>query len=83
MGGDNWELEEVPLGETLERYEIDILDNGSVMRTISTQSQEGVYSAGDQLSDWGAAQSSYHIKVYQLSEIYGRGGAGEAVLLNQ
>ncbi len=83
VGGDNWELEEVPIGETLEHYEIDILDNGSVMRTISTQSPEGVYSAGDQLSDWGAVQSSYHIKVYQISEIYGRGGSGEAVLLNQ
>ncbi len=34
IGGDTWETPEVPLGEDAERYEIDILDGGTIKRTL-------------------------------------------------
>ena len=34
IGGDSWDSIDVPLGETQERYEIDILDGTTVKRTL-------------------------------------------------
>src|SRR5262249_23091988 len=38
VGGDNWEAPDVPLGEESESYDVDILDGGTVKRTISVTS---------------------------------------------
>src|SRR5690606_39345356 len=34
IGGDSWEVNEVPLAEDTERYEVDILDGDTVKRTL-------------------------------------------------
>ena len=83
IGGDMWEPEEIPLSETTEAYDIEILNNNTPVRTAMTNSPSYTYTADDQISDWGSAQSTYHVRVYQRSETYGRGGAGEATLSNQ
>lgn len=83
IGGDSWELNEIPLGEQTEHYEIDILNNGTPIRTLASTSPSIIYSAGDQQIDWGSAQQSYHVRVYQRAEIYGRGGYSQAILANQ
>ncbi len=72
-GGDTWEAPEVPLGEDIESYEVDILDAGSVVRTLASSVPSVAYSAAEQSADFGAPQSSLDVRVYQLSASYGRG----------
>lgn len=79
-GGDNWELSEVPLGETQELYKIDILENNDVKRTLISTIPQAIYSEADQLSDWGSIQQSCTVKIYQISSTVGRGIPAEAVI---
>lgn len=79
-GGDNWDAAEVPLAEESERYAVDILDGGDVVRTISATAPAALYSAAEQTADFGAPQSSLSLAIYQLSAVYGRGSAKAAVV---
>lgn len=70
---------DVPLEEDSEAYEVDILNGSTVVRTLSGLSTpEASYSAAEQTTDFGSAQSSVSVKVYQLSSVVGRGTAGVA-----
>lgn len=80
IGGDSWEAAEVPLGEDLEAYEIDILDGADVRRTIAASSPSATYLQADQIADFGAPQSSVSVAVYQMSAVYGRGAGATATL---
>ncbi len=73
IGGDSWELPEVPLGEDIELYEIEIMDGSSVKRSISSNSEQVFYTEADQIADWGAVQASYTMRIYQISATIGRG----------
>ena len=64
---------DVPLGEESERYEVEILDGSTVVRILEVTAQSASYSAADQATDFGSAQSSVDVKVYQLSAVVGRG----------
>lgn len=72
---------DVPLGESSEAYEVDIMDGSTVVRTIdSLSSAAATYSAADQTTDFGSPQASVHVHIYQLSATVGRGYAGEATI---
>jgi hypothetical protein len=71
---------DVPLNEEREAYEIDILDGGSVVRTIATTIPTAIYTAEQQTADVGAPQPSVAVKVYQLSATVGRGRPASAML---
>ena len=74
VGGDNWEQFEVPLGEDVERYEVDILDmSGHVKRTLSTGAPSVSYSSAQILADFGDVPVSFSLAVYQMSASHGRG----------
>jgi len=79
-GGDSWELAEVPLGETTEAYEVDILDGETVKRTYAANAPRLVYPLADQVADFGAAQPSYTVRVHQVSSLVGRGTGRTAVI---
>ena len=79
-GGDNWDSVEVPLGEASEAYEVDILDGSVVKRTLSVTAPTATYTQADQVADFGSAQASYTINVYQFGDVYGRGSAAAAVV---
>jgi len=79
-GGDNWDASDVPLSEDLESYEIDIMSGATVKRTISSTSASAVYTAAQQLADFGAAQASVEVRVYQMSARFGRGSPGAAIV---
>ncbi len=79
-GGDNWETPEVPLQETQERYDIEILEGSNVKRLLTSQTPSVIYTQADQISDWGALQSSYTIRIMQLSEHVGQGHPAQAVI---
>jgi hypothetical protein len=80
LGGDTWDAAEGPLGETEERYEIDILDGTDVVRTLTATSPAATYTAADQTTDFGGPQASVSLRLYQLSATRGRGTPREAVL---
>ncbi|MEB3214614.1 MAG: hypothetical protein VKL39_24910, partial [Leptolyngbyaceae bacterium] len=69
---------DIPLGEESERYEVEILDGSTVVRTIATTSPPASYSAAEQTADFGSPQSSVAVKLYQLSAVVGRGYAASA-----
>jgi hypothetical protein len=79
VGGDSWGLD-VPLGEEREAYEVDILSGTTVVRTLSSAVPSVVYSAADELADFGAPQASLAVAVYQISTTIGRGTPAQAIL---
>ena len=80
IGGDNWELPDVPVAEEQERYEIDILDGATVKRTLSSTAASATYSAAEQTADFGAPQASIAVAIHQMSAAYGRGSPARATL---
>jgi hypothetical protein len=58
--------------EASEAYQIDILNSGTAMRTLTANTPSVVYSAAPQVADFGAAQSSVRVRVYQISQTLGR-----------
>lgn len=71
---------DVPLGETAERYEAEVMDGSEVVRVMQATSPEMVYSAAMQVADFGALQGAVTVRVYQMSEVVGRGYPAEAVV---
>ena len=80
IGGDSWDLADVPVSEDNERYEADILSGATVKRTLSSTIQSLTYTAADQLTDFGTLQSTVTLRVYQLSPSYGRGAPATATV---
>ena len=87
VGGAWVDLVDVPLSETSEAYEVDILNAGAVVRTITATasangsvvtpaSQTAFYDDADQVADFGSAQTTLDVKIYQMSENAGRGFPG-------
>jgi hypothetical protein len=77
--GDSWGVE-VPLGEQSEAYTLEILSGGSVVRSIACAVPQALYAAADELADFGAVQTSLHVRVAQLSSTVGAGHAAEVTL---
>src|SRR5690606_27363002 len=76
LSADSWGGLEVPLGEELEAYEVEILDGATVKRVLSTTTSSAVYSSADQTADWGAPLGpgdNLTIRIFQLSALVGRG----------
>jgi hypothetical protein len=80
IGGDSWDTVEVPLGEDVERYEVDILDGTTVKRTLSSSSPTVTYTAAEQTTDFGSPQPSLSIRVYQLGAAWGRSAPAAATV---
>lgn len=80
-GGGEWrDYVDVPLGEAYERYEVEVLSGPVVKRTIRITSPEALYTAAQQIVDFGALQTNVQIRVYQISDILGRGYPAHAFL---
>lgn len=69
-----------PVGESAEAYEVDVMNGSAVARTISVTAAAFNYSAADQTTDFGSPQSSITFRIYQLSEVVGRGYVREVTL---
>ncbi len=79
-GGDTWAEGEVPLSELSERYDVDVLDGTTVRRTIVSTVPSAIYSAAEQVADFGSVQAAVSVRVYQLSGNGGRGTARAAIV---
>lgn len=64
---------DAPLGENVERYEVDILNGSTVVRTLSTGSESATYTVAQQTADFGAAVVQLSFNVYPISDQFGRG----------
>jgi hypothetical protein len=63
----------VPLGEASEAYHIDIYSGASVVRTISATTPTASYTAAEQTADGLTPGNPITLRVYQLSDVRGRG----------
>lgn len=81
LGGDGWDLAEIGLGETAERYLLTIRDGGgAAVRSVETATPDHLYAAADEIADFGAPQPAIRISVQQVSAAAGPGHALDAVL---
>ena len=73
---------EVPLAEEFEKYDLEIYKQEKVVRTTSISNDTSyIYSAEEQIADFGIIQKNIDIKIYQLSAMVGR-GISERVNIN-
>lgn len=77
IGGDwlNF-IGQVPLSETTESYDLEIVDNGNgaVKRSFTALSSPSCqYTAAQQIADFGSLQKYFTFNVYQNSSLIGRG----------
>lgn len=79
-GGDSWETVDVPLAEDSERYEVDILKAGNVIRTLSVTQASVMYSAAQEITDFGKPQATLSLCIVQLSAVAGRGFEQNVIL---
>lgn len=81
LGGDSWLGLDVPLGEELEAYEIEIRDGDAVKRILASSEPQATYSAAEQSADFGHTDfESLDVTIYQLSRAFGRGSGRSAHL---
>lgn len=72
-GGELRDYQDVQLHEADERYDVEILDGDTVVRHFRTTTPSQLYTEAQQIEDFGAAQSSVAVRIYQLSAAVGRG----------
>ncbi len=78
--GDSWELAEVPLGETIESYRLDIVNGGSVVRSITLALPNYLYTSANIAADFGVMPASFTLRVAQISAALGAGTILERTL---
>lgn len=71
IGGDRWDIPEVPLGEESESYLVRVVQGGSVLREVFTTSPSWTYLASDIAAD--GQTGFYSIEVAQVSAKFGTG----------
>ncbi|QRM28144.1 glycoside hydrolase/phage tail family protein [Microvirga sp. VF16] len=71
--GDGWEALDVPLAEDAERYEIDILRDNVIVRTLTGTQASVLYGNAEETADFGALQSALSLRIAQMSAVAGRG----------
>ena len=70
---DGWEPIDIPLGEDSEAYDLEILRDGAVVRTLPATSTQIFYASEQELADFGAPQGGFDIRAFQKSASVGRG----------
>ena len=80
LGGDNWELADVPLGEVSEAFLVEILAGAIAMRTLAVTSASALYPAVDEIADFGSPQTTLAVRVAQVSAAIGPGHPAAATL---
>lgn len=78
--GDSWVQVDVPLGETTEAYDLEILNGTAVVRTVSGLTTPlFLYTAAMMVADFGGPVTTPRFRVYQIGAL-GRGAAAEALV---
>ncbi len=78
---DSWDRTEIPMSESAESYDVEILNGaGDVVRTFSSVSSPSLtYTSAQIAADFPSGlPSPFRFTVYQLSSAFGRGAGGMA-----
>ena len=62
----------LPQLEPVTLYEVDILNGGNVVRTLSSTTETVDYTSAQQVTDFGSNQTTLTVRVYQVSAAVGR-----------
>ena len=73
IGGDSWEVAEVPLGEETERYRLRIFAGETIVREEICSAPFFPYPEADETADFGVPQGSLSLGVAQISAVAGLG----------
>lgn len=73
QGGDDFDGVEVALGEESERYRLDVVKDGSTVRSLVSDTPATVYTAAEQVADFGGLPSKLDVSLVQLSSTVGDG----------
>jgi len=65
LAADSWTAADIANDEGFERYRLEIVDGGTVIRTVETGEPGWLYASADELADFGALQSSLTFRVAQ------------------
>jgi hypothetical protein len=80
IGGDGWDLVDVPLGEQSESYEIEFGDGVAVRRSMRSVAPSVTHSRAQMTSDFGTMPETVTVSVRQVSAVAGRGSAATLIL---
>ncbi|WP_395689352.1 glycoside hydrolase/phage tail family protein [Aestuariivirga sp.] len=80
IGGDSWDLAEVPLGEERELYDVEIRAGGVLKRRVETAEPRFLYTAAERLADLGPDAVSFTLRVAQVSAVLGPGSFLETMI---
>lgn len=72
-GGAWLDNADIPMSETSEMYEVDIMSRATVKKTLKASAPTVTYTAADQIIDFGSPQQQVTIRIYQISSTRGRG----------
>ena len=73
IGGEWRDYVDASLGESVQSYEVDIMQGAVVKRTITATTPSVLYTSAMQVTDFGSAQASVTVNIYQQSSVVGRG----------
>ncbi|WP_021171276.1 hypothetical protein SOV_35580 [Sporomusa ovata DSM 2662] len=79
-GGAWLDNADIPMSESIERYEVDIVSGSTVKRTLTVITPLVTYTAADQTNDFGTPQALLKVRIYQMSSIRGRGIGKEVIV---
>ena len=71
--GDGWGSVDVPLDAAPETYYLSIYDGPTVLRGFTISAPNCVYTATDQLADFGILPDIFSYQIAQISQVYGTG----------
>ncbi|KGJ14312.1 baseplate multidomain protein megatron [Paracoccus sanguinis] len=83
LAADSWNAAEVPMSEAREAWQVEILDGATVKRSLHVATSNALYTAAQQIADWGAPLgpgASLTIRIAQIGQAYGAGAAAITAL---
>ncbi|WMT88072.1 glycoside hydrolase/phage tail family protein [Pelagibacterium sp. 26DY04] len=79
IDGNAWTFADVPLDFSPERYRVSILDGGAQVRAMTVGGAELIYSAVEQIADFGSLPATFGFAVEQISPVLGPGHRARGV----
>lgn len=71
IDGDSWQSTEVPLGEASERYIVQVLQGGQILREATLNTPSWIYLASQKTAD--GLSGPYTVQIAQISDSFGAG----------
>lgn len=81
LGGDSWDLTDVPLAEEREAYALSFTSlGGETRRKLTVEAAQLLYPAAQQIADFGSVQAGFRLSIAQIGAAYGPGSLLEVII---